>query len=344
MTQEFLEKKKNWLKNLAKDLIVPSHGSGPLHHYTSLPALFSMLEADAVWVSGTRFSNDASEEQLLQNEDFREFRNEHDSFIMCFSDQEDCLSQWRGYCQNGGAAIEFDVIRPSTYSVLYADYDKSRHYERTMSVPLPVLYVSRELIHTMPKHIFTRLNEDAESGDYTPWTIADIAPYFKDDAFKDENEWRLLFENRNGKLAQCVRFRTLNDGVKIPYMVVKAGDAAKDYAQCPLTPEEFSLEALQKRVENGATTIYIPQGNDQEAIYYKVEKNVIKYNMENNLQGMYRLRIRCEGHLPIRQIMVAPTYNRDRLVEKIKRYCWSNYWLRDVDVVASQIPYIPPSD
>ena len=59
---------------------------------------------------------------------------------------------------------------------------------------------------------------------------------------------------------------------------------------------------------------------------------------------MYRLRIRCEGHLPIRQIMVAPTYNRDRLVEKIKRYCWSNYWLRDVDVVASQIPYIPPSE
>ena len=102
--------------------------------------------------------------------------------------------------------------------------------------------------------------------------------------------------------------------------------------------------SLGKFHSAGIGAIRIPQGNDQGAVYYKVEKEVAKFNRDHGLQDKNRIRIFCEGHLPIRQIMVAPTYARERIAEKIKRYCWSNYWLRDVDVVYSRIPYIPPSE
>lgn len=73
-------------------------------------------------------------------------------------------------------------------------------------------------------------------------------------------------------------------------------------------------------------------------------KEVNEFNKMHMLKENAHMRIHCEKHLPIRKIMVAPTYDRERTAEKIKRYCWSNYWLRDVDVTYSQIPFIPPSE
>ena len=71
-------------------------------HYTSLPVLFEILENDECWITNVRFSNDSSEELLLG--DMRSIR---DDYIMCCCDSDDQLSQWRGYCHNGGASIVF---------------------------------------------------------------------------------------------------------------------------------------------------------------------------------------------------------------------------------------------
>lgn len=342
ITKNELLQKRKWLTELTNNFYLHTPSSNPLHHYTSLPVLFSILEKDSVWVSGTRFSNDSSEEILLKNEVFEEFNYTNDSFIMCFSAKADCLSQWRGYCPNGGAAIEFDVRQPRIYSILHADYDTSRCYETELNVPLPVLYVEHEHLSLSANSLSAQLKTDNTK--YPPWNVGDIIPYFKNIAFKEEDEWRLLFGNRDGNLSKCVRFRTLHDGVKVPYMVVKAGDLAKGYSRCAFEPQEYSQEKLEELNSKGINMIQIPQGNDQGSIYYKVEKEVTKYNIAHRLRGNNRIRIFCEGHLPIRQIMVAPTYARERIAEKIKRYCWSNYWLRDVDIVYSEIPYIPPSE
>lgn len=344
MTIDNLVKKKQWLGDISDNFFLPKPGNGRLYHYTSLPVLFSILENDSIWVSGTRFSNDSSEEILIRNEEFHDLNYMSDSFIICFSDKVDCLSQWRGYCFNGGAAIEFDVRQPQMYSVLHANYDTSRCYELELNAPLPVLYVEQDHLSLSSNSLSAQLLKDAEAGTYSPWEIEDIVPYFKDDAFVEESEWRLLFGNKRGKLSKCVRFRTLTDGAKVPYMVVHAGDLGKNYSRCVFEPKEYTLDKLDEIRKNGITAIRIPQGNDQEAVYYKVEQAVNEYNKSNGLNGDYRIRIYCEGHLPIRRIVVAPTYNRERTAEKIKRYCWSNYWLRDVDVAFSNIPYIPPSE
>lgn len=337
-----LGQKKKWLEKIISDFYLQTPGKGFLHHYTSLPVLFNILEKDAVWVSSTRFSNDSSEEILLQNKEFKDLNYMNDSFIMCFSDKIDCLSQWRGYCFNGGAAIEFDIRQPRIYSVLHSDHEASRYYETEFNAPLPVLYVDKEHLLATSSSLSGQLL--CEAKDYYPWKVEDIIPYFKNDVFKEESEWRLLFENREGRLSKCVRFRTLMDGVKVPYMVVRAGNQAKDYSQCVFDPDGYSTKKLEELYSSGVTVIHIPQGNDQGQVYYKLEKTVNEFNKTHDLKENARMRIYCEGHLPIRKIMVAPTYDRERTAEKIKRYCWSNYWLRDVDVTYSQIPYIPPSE
>lgn len=342
VTKDELLQKRIWLQELTDNFYLHTSSPGPLHHYTSLPVLFNILEKDSFWVSGTRFSNDSSEEILLKNEVFEELNYTNDSFIMCFSDKADCLSQWRGYCPNGGVAIEFDVQQPRIYSILHADYDTSQYYETELNVPFPVLYVDQEHLSPSANSLSAQLKNDDTK--YPPWNVGDIIPYFKNIAFEEEDEWRLLFGNRDGNLSQCVRFRTLQDGVKVPYMVVQAGDLAKNYSQCAFKPEEYSQKKLEEMRYKGINAVQIPQGNDQSSVYYKVEQEVASFNMKQGLRGKNRIRIFCEGHLPIRQIMVAPTYARERIAEKIKRYCWSNYWLRDVDVVYSRIPYIPPSE
>ena len=342
MTRDDLLRKKKWLNEITDNLFLPKPGNGKLYHYTSLPVLFSILENDAIWASGTRFSNDSSEEILIKNEAFQNLNIISDSFIICFSNKADCLSQWRGYCFNGGAAIEFDVRQPQIYSVLHANYDSSFCYEQELNAPLPVLYVDKNYLSLSPNLLSDQLIKGANL--YSPLNIEDIIPYFKDDAFEEESEWRLLFGNKEGKLSKCIRFRTLKDGVKVPYIVVRAGELGKNYSRCVFETDEYTARKFDEMRSKGKTVIRIPQGNNQETIFYKIEQEVSKYNKKHHLEGNYKIRIYCEGHLPIRSIMVAPTYDRQRTAEKIKRYCWSNYWLRDVDVTFSNIPYIPPSE
>ena len=346
MTKDDLSVKGKWINDIRRnfDLSEPAKNRFPLklYHYTSLPVLFSLLENDSIWASGTRFSNDSSEETLLKNEVFQDLNYVGDSFIICFSDKEDCLSQWRGYCFHGGVSIEFDVTQPRNYSVLHADNDVSHKYELIHNVPFPVLYVEQEQLSSSPNSLTRQLLEESDLQHYAPWKARDIIPYFKDRAFEEESEWRLMFGNHNGELSKCVRFRTVQDGIKVPYMVVKSGDLGEDLSQCQFDPNEYTKDKMDLMRESGKS-IMIPQGNDQESIYYKMESIVAEYNNKRRKDN-WPMKIYCEGHLPIRRIIVSPTYARERVAEKIKRYCWSIYWLRNVDVLSSNIPYIPPSE
>lgn len=340
-TIDDLEQKRKWIKDIEENFSKPRDRRVHLYHYTSLPVLFNILETDSVWVSGTRFSNDSSEEILLNNEFFSDVNYRGDSFILCFSDKEDCLSQWRGYCFNGGAAIEFDLKTPHNFSILHADNETSQKYELDYNAAFPVVYVDQSLLSPKSTSLLDHLSDSASA--FPTWEPGDMIPYLKDAAFEEESEWRLMFSNHKGELSKCVRFRTLHDGVKVPYMVVKVGDFGRKYSRSDFDVSEYQdgkkLDALR---EQGILSILIPQGNNQESIYYQMESIVAQHNNMN--KGKTPIKIWCDGHLPIQRIIVAPTYDRERVAEKIKRYCWSNYWLRNVEVTYSSIPYIPPSE
>ena len=72
-----------------------------LYHYTSLSILFKIIEGDALWFSNTRFSNDSSEEKMIDDNCIYFKRSTPDNYLFCFCGDSDQLSQWRGYCCNG---------------------------------------------------------------------------------------------------------------------------------------------------------------------------------------------------------------------------------------------------
>lgn len=303
-------------------------------HYTSIPVLFNILENDSMWVSNTRFSNDGEEEKVLEKQNIRQ----SDNYMACFCDKGDLLSQWRGYCSNGGASIEFELNSVQTYSILYSDYEKSGKYELVYNTPIPVIYVNafEQNIKAALEIMRTICENDNKE-------IEKMIPYWKNDKFKEERESRLVFVNADGRFSKCIRFRTLSNGAKVPYMIIKTGDIGLFSRNCQCF--KIDLEYLKSRKDKEKNyDIVIPEGNNQEQIFNEVNEIVNKFNKDEFLDKESYVRVYCAGHLPIKKIMLAPTYDRERLMEKVKRFCQSKYWLRNVEVVYSEIPYIPPSE
>lgn len=121
-------------------------------------------------------------------------------------------------------------------------------------------------------------------------------------------------------------------------MVVKHGNIGKMSGSRVINKEDYNEERLQQLVYSGED-IWIEEGANQEKVFYDINDIVNEFAKKN--PGLPRIEVFCKGHLPIRSITVAPTYDRERVAEQIKRFCMSKYWLRNVEVRQSEIPYIP---
>ena len=303
------------------------------YHYTSLPVLFSILEGNEFWAANVRFSNDDMEERMLRldNLDIR------DDYIICFSKVNDNLSQWRGYCHNGGAAIKLDLRFPQSYSILHNDFDETGNYVVYENTPLPVVYLSPNAdANIKSKEVNRTIMASGYSGEVT---LEDLLPYMKNGYFYEEKELRLVFSNTNGNLSKCIRFRTLSNGVKVPYVVVRYGIVGRMNGNCLTDVAEYDDARIEEDASQGLP-IWIEEGFNQEKKYYEMMKRVEEF--KKNVNPPYQVNVFCRGRLPIEKITVAPTYDRERKAEQIKRFCMSKYWLNNVQVEVSDIPYIQP--
>lgn len=248
------------------------------------------------------------------------------------------LSQWRGYCHNGGATIKLYLNYPQEYSVLHSDFDTSGEYEVYENTPLPVVYLSPDVhAESLRNQIQRVINNGGCSSEIE---LEDILPYLKNRYFFEERESRLVFSNINGSLSKCIRFRTLNDGVKVPYIVIRHGVAGKMKGNCSTDVTKMDDDYMEKIVEQDLP-IWIEEGADQEAKYYEALRRAEEYAKKEKLYKP--VQVFCKGKLPIEEITVAPTYDRERKAEQIKRFCMSKYWLKNVKVKVSKIPYIQPA-
>lgn len=304
------------------------------YHYTSLEVLFNILDNDAFWASNVRFSNDSMEEKMLDKASCIK-----DDYIICFCSENDVLSQWRGYCYNGGGSIKLNLRGPVNYSILHADYDTSRQYKIYENAPLPVAYVSPQMHPQQRVKTLEAILKSKSNGSNIQ--MEDIAPYLKNGKFYEEKESRLVFSNLNGDLSKCIRFRTLQNGVKVPYIVVKNDNIGKMNGSCIVDMKQFTDDELY-RYKKIRKAIWVPEGTDQESKYYDILSRIEQYEAKHSDEPLCPLRVFCRGHLPIEEITVAPTYDSDRIVEQIERFCMSKYWLRQVKVKKSEIPYIKP--
>lgn len=303
--------------------------SREFHHYTSLPTLFEILESDSLWASNVRFSNDEMEDKILKTDE----TSIRDDYMICFCNEKDMLSQWRGYCYDGGASIKFQIQFPRTYSILHADYDSTKKYFSYENVPLPVVYVSeydmedQDMVQRAIKSIRARISAD------------DILPYLKNGKFYEEKELRLVFSNVRDCFSKCVRFRMLSNGAKVPYLVIKVDDVGKVLKNCMMNIDQYTNEKFQDIINN-REVIWIEEGEDQEMVYNEIMERIKRFKDLKKVDD--RIPVYCKGHLPIESITVAPTADRARVAEQIRRFCRSKYWLRGVIVEESTIPYFKP--
>lgn len=322
------------LKKLSENVVQKEwEHTWSFYHYTSLPKLFNILENDCLWASNIRFSNDETEVKMLNDD-------KHDDYVVCFCKNGDQLSQWRGYCAEGGAAIGFHIGQYQQYSVLQADYDISGAYMLYENAPVPVLYVEPHNLSVDKRN--TELDACAE---YMNREYMDreeyrylISPYIKNSLFYEELESRLAFINKAEELSKHIRFRELDNGVKVPYIVVKHGDVKRMTTNCMTNPNDYDNKNLQESYNNH-NEIWIDEGRDQETAFYDILER-IKSFLDKNGYDKDAIKIFCRGHLPIDEIIVAPTADRSRVAEQIERFCRSKYWLKNVKVRKSVIPYI----
>lgn len=310
------------------------YDKGIKYHYAPLDTIFKILETDSIRLTNSRFSNDESEEKML-GQDWENNENYNaDNYIFCVCDEGDQLSQWRGYCPNGGASIGLSVDAVNDYSILFAD--SSIECISTVNRAIPVIYADPNNCDITYKRIKNKLDELSSDID-----ITDVIPYIKNDRFDEEKESRIVFSNIDNDYDNCIRFREADNKIQIPYILVKFGHTEKDIVPATFN---FSDSAIEKFINNrrNPIEIIIPQGKNQEKIYKAVKEKYRKMR-EKDSKGNPKVYIFCEGHLPIKRIYVSPTYDRERTVESITRFCKSRYWLSEVEVKASDIPFIPPT-
>ena len=208
---------------------------GKLHHYTDLAALASIVEKNDLWLTNSRYSNDAEEMSHGRNvaiEAVEEWQGSADNadrlrtavledlrqpgwdpvYICCFCEEGDWLNQWRSYGANGaGVDIEIDH---TGFSYL-AGADCPIGLMRFWKVYYDVSDQKQRVQKTLDFWIARRKYPIEDRARYAADAIRFFIPTFKNPSFFEEREWRLIF-TPGQNCPVLPRFRPAR-GMLIPY-------------------------------------------------------------------------------------------------------------------------------
>ncbi|MEM9996129.1 MAG: DUF2971 domain-containing protein [Bacteroidota bacterium] len=181
-----------------------------------------------------------------------------DTWISCFCETGDLLSQWRAYGDlGGGYALKFnfsDATRMIAMQEL-KDSDLSTKPEPTLAPVLRKVIYDRDEQTRMAAdfiHQSVQAVESARKGSinslhpqermgFDAWLAADAANYlfdlilsFKDSAFKEEQEWRLIRVLPDTEKAEQIEFREVGPRL-VPYRPTCLFDQANEPVTLPLS-------------------------------------------------------------------------------------------------------------
>jgi hypothetical protein len=241
-----------------------------LYHYTTLSGLLGITASHSLWASDVRYMNDASElsyaaelvsdvvtETLseVDNEVLRpvlpdrpDFANAFEygvrPFVACFCEDEDLLSQWRGYraSETGyslgmdlAALVAFEDLPPNTY-LRKVVYDSAQQRNAVRDVVEVWLQRAASLLeperglraeHLFPYPAIWALQE----------ALTEHHLCFKHPAFAEEREWRLiklvdvreelrlLDHRRTEEMLRATAERVQERGVEMPEVRTTWGEA-----------------------------------------------------------------------------------------------------------------------
>lgn len=217
-----------------------------LYHYCSLSAFMSIVQNKCIWLSDTRYTNDALEVRVFDDTVWAalsDLLNDNDitvqeantfwkvykhnntvGYISCFSETGDLLSQWRAYGDDGrGVAIginfdELGIVPQDPYPIA----GNRKHY-----FGRKVDYIDNEFMNGLYGFIKSKTNW--ENHYEKLFQLFRRNYYTKGKGFEEEKEWRIIYlpllviNNETGKivagdefdLKDC-KFRNSNNRI-IPY-------------------------------------------------------------------------------------------------------------------------------
>lgn len=260
-----------------------------LFHYTSQTGLLGILSNQEIWATNIHYLNDYKEfrhcldlvqtiliTELNSNMAIRdEVLEKYNKvcrlsspnvcmFVTSFSERGDLLSQWRGYCKDStGYSIGFKkhvlqhMAIDAGFTLQECVYDTATQMtELTTHVKTIFNY------NKVDKSNIATLNIEGTVSNLFQAALI-IAPRFKDQAFSEEKEWRLIspvidfmdgsVEFRQGKssLIPYIKFSLIPaNSNKIPISKIYVGPTPDpELAKLAVTNLLYKLRALSKRVE-----------------------------------------------------------------------------------------------
>ena len=243
-----------------------------LHHYTDLNGLQGILSTRTLWFSHADTLNDPLEvrygrqlvldrlNSAIENETDQRARGFlsqlqtmvrgatdqiHDSFVTCFCEDGNLLSQWQGYADRGDGyslGIEFSE---DTRLARENHIDKEKYlflrkviYDPEIQESLVNDYLDRTIqaVKAVP-NADPRFSA-AMAGMQAASPLLDMVYCFKHPAFSEENEWRVNRVTAKHTEPEDIRFRSAASGFS-PYRVTSVFDSVDGKRSFPLRQIHF---------------------------------------------------------------------------------------------------------
>ncbi len=216
-----------------------------IYHYTDLNGLKGIIESGSLWATNFSFLNDSNElihgmnclenalqylrgdfnpktlkfiEQALTH--FRMHRAAH-VYNLSFCLEPDLLSQWRGYGSSQGVCLEFDddelvASLELTQNQVFKNKVIYTKENSTVEARKEILafFNAPEVQSAINQDVMYELN-------YAAKLAYSLPPFFKNDDFKEEQEFRIVI--LPDRPFECVNFRVSDNGL-VPYLIIKAID------------------------------------------------------------------------------------------------------------------------
>lgn len=297
-------------------------------------------------------------------------------FMICFCEKGDLLSQWRGYA-NEGIALEFDFTKglyglDRTFSSNYCYTVMDREPETSYLTKIPgstgkdekifmgailspyaVIYTSEDNNSPVIERI--KKIQDMQYDGFQQMAISMI-PYIKNDKFDEEKEYRIIFDMNQfalGKYQSLLNKKYVYldvNGVRKPNIRVKFGNQYRAESETDITIYymDDSITDELKEIRKKFKSDNIKVSLVRKIRKYKLELQEILVSEGRNQERVCTLlrqtlndkkwKIWCDGHLPIRRIIVGPSKDAELMKCSIEEYLKSKYWTRDITVDISKIP------
>jgi hypothetical protein len=218
-----------------------------LYHYTTIAGFAGMRSSKSLWFSHIKFQNDFQEflyaVEIIKNvfstvaDERIKFPNhlhivpdKLPVFTFSLSEEKDLLSQWRGYCPNGGFSVRIadgllnHVIKTDPHLELgQCIYKKDKQEEMVYDT------IIGPIIETLKQREYDRNKTYLKRPDYDfflPSQILKVIPFIKHPAYEQESEWRIVMnlEDQNLKrFDENLDFRA-GESSLIPFIKVPLGE------------------------------------------------------------------------------------------------------------------------